>query len=208
MRGTLMTACVLALVLAAGTAIAEPKVDDFFVQVGEDGHVIAGGGSGGSGYADGTWYEYPNTQWWNEWFYDDPPDPDRWKEISLMFTINPLDPSQGSYAEVTYNWSTLAYPESGPGGAPPLPPLDPLEEEDWIVRAEPYIYAWDVPVGGEDITDGIIIPDYNPEWISIDIRGYNFEIIGGTLWHECVPEPATLSLLALGGFALLRRRKS
>lgn len=35
----------------------------------------------------------------------------------------------------------------------------------------------------------------------------NYEVsVSGEIWHECVPEPATMSMLALGGLALLRRR--
>ena len=46
---------------------------------------------------------------------------------------------------------------------------------------------------------------YNPEWISIDIWGQDFWITG-EIWHQCIPEPAGLSLLALGGLALFRCR--
>ena len=74
-----------------------------------------------------------------------------------------------------------------------------------------------------------MIPDYNPEWVSIDVRVYAWEEIempgplpedppmfewvpmqvniDGDIWHECVPEPATLALMLFGGLALLRCRR-
>jgi hypothetical protein len=59
----------------------------------------------------------------------------------------------------------------------------------------------------------VTISDYNPEWVSIDVLTSgglpNIEAVSvfGSITHECVPEPATLSLLALGGLALIRRRR-
>ena len=50
------------------------------------------------------------------------------------------------------------------------------------------------------------------EWVSIDIR-YIEEVseagvyIEGWIYHDCVPEPTTLGLFVLGGFAFIRRRK-
>lgn len=191
------------LLIAAETAVAVvldgPITDDFWVEVGEDG-VIGGGGSGFNG---GEWYYYPNTDWWNVWFYDHPFDPERWKEIDIVFTIAPLDPTLPSWAEVTYNWSTPLYPPNP--GQPPLPDgLPPELEEEWIVRA-PSIIAEEL-IGEICVMDSIIIPDYNPEWISVDIRGYNF-ILDGCITHECIPEPATMSLLVLGGIGMLVRRR-
>ncbi len=193
------------LLITADAAVAQPDgpiTDTFWVEVGENG-VIGGGGSGFNG---GEWYYYENTDWWNVWFYDHPYDPTRWKKIDIAFTIAPLDLALDSWAEVTYNWSTPFYPPNP--GEPPLPDGLPLElENEWIMRADPSIFVGELSGDPICIIDSIIIPDYNPEWISVDIRGFNF-VLDGCITHECIPEPATMSLLVLGGIgALIKRRR-
>ena len=118
--GTL--AVVLALV--AAPAMAQPVQDDYYISVNWDEQIVAGGGSG---YNGGEWYWYENTTWWNQWFYNDPYDPDRWKVIDLGFDIRVLDPTQDSYFEIVVNWSTGWWSDLG-NDYPPTPPLTPAEE--------------------------------------------------------------------------------
>ena len=190
---------------------------------------------GGTGWNDGQWIEYPDPPdggepWYNQWFYNDPPDPERWKEVYWDITVEPQDPTDPG-VEVAINWSTVGdpdgttdgFPETGPGGPPPM-----ADQEEFIERA--IIWPGVAGIPGEvevDPDTGVIhlknrpedgtpfiIPDYNPEWISIDIRFADGTTLGegafidGEIWHECVPEPATMSLLALGGLtAVLRKRR-
>ena len=64
-----------------------------------------------------------------------------------------------------------------------------------------------------NISGEIIIPDYNPEWVSIDVRwdgaigGGSSVDISGTICHECIPEPAAFLLLAIGSLAVLKRKR-
>jgi hypothetical protein len=81
------------------------------------------------------------------------------------------------------------------------------DQEQYIERE--LIYSGPPPAG--ELLGELTILDYNPEWISIDFRlispgdgGYE---IYGDIWHECVPEPTTVSLLALGGLLMARRRR-
>ncbi len=74
-----------------------------------------------TGWNGGEWIEYDQTGWWNQWFYDHPPDPMRMKKIHYDIhvyldsaTVNPMVP------EIAFNWSTLNFPETSPAGPPPM----------------------------------------------------------------------------------------
>ena len=171
--------------------------------------------SGGDGWAmPGTserWFAYPQEEpitddrgnveqgpygatWWNEWWYDDPYDPDRVKKISISFNYELTDPQQEGYAKIAVNWSTTDWSLNPPGGVnpslePPLSDFDPANPSvAWVGR-------WDImqvplnpdnPSGTFTLRDVKLPVPYNPEWVSIDIRGYNFMINGGRFVHECV----------------------
>jgi hypothetical protein len=170
------------------------------------GNVVGGGGSGGA-----QWYQYPNHNWWNIWFYDDPLKMDpAYKIVDYSMTIAPLDPAAPSQFQFTLNWTTPAW--SPNPNSPPLPPLTPAEEELFIGRdTNPVItFVYSFTNKTFDLSQkGYILPiPYNPEWVSIDIRGVNFKITDGLIRHECVPEPATMMLLGLGSLMVLRRKHS
>ncbi len=197
LRGVLGLAVMLAL---AASAAAAPKTDTFTVDIGSQNDLRSGDGTGW----DNRFVYYPNTDWWNMWFYDDPPNDARWKlityDITMYVEVSP------DLTEVAINWSTMANPPNP--GQPPIPPMTPEEEQARIVRQ--VIFSGQ-PMYGEHLVGDIIIPDYNPEWVSIDIRSYDADgwdvYATGTITHECLPEPATLSVLALGGLAVLARRR-
>jgi hypothetical protein len=162
------------------TLIPAPKMtDSFWVQVGPDS--VAEGG--GSGYNGGKWYYYPITNWWNEWFYDHPFDPERKKIIDVWFTVRPMDPCLPSWATVAYNW---AEPDWYDPCRPPLPPLDPCDEDVYIGRS--IFFDDDLASWPQIVEDHFEIEDYNPEWISIDVNGFNFEITEGRIDHACLPK--------------------
>ncbi|MCK4625215.1 MAG: PEP-CTERM sorting domain-containing protein [Phycisphaerae bacterium] len=185
----LMIIAVLAFV--ASPAVAQLVEDNFHAEIDAAGTVTGGG----TGYNGGEWYYYPDSGWWNQWFYDHPVNPPNWKEMWAVVDIMPIE-SVG-YVEIAFNWSTLDW--SPNPFDPPLPPLD-----EFIVRET--FFVGEV-VEMMTIDGGVVIPDYNPEWVSIDIMGEGV-VIDGILWHECIPEPATMSLLVLGGIgALMRRRR-
>jgi len=172
------TACVLFGIAAALALLAAPASaieivgDEYWVIVDTSGGVVDGGGSGFNG---GEWYYYQNTGWWNQWFYNAPFSWDRWKEIDVFMEVLPILPD--AYGEITINWSSPEWP-SGPmvPPSPPLPPLTPEEEERYIRRLDPPLYAGPVTEPFIIELSDIIIPDYNPEWVSIDVRGYGFGI--------------------------------
>jgi hypothetical protein len=172
----------LGLLLLAVPVFAQQIDDSFWVQIGEDGALIAGGGTG---YNEGTWYVYPSG-WINEWFYDHPFNPLRGKDIWVEFDWRPLDPTIPADVIVVVNWSTPAWSDLGYGETlPPLPGEVGDAEDDYIVR---YVIReiLGTSCAGEHFERDIRIWDYNPEWISIDVMGSNFEILNGVLIHECI----------------------
>jgi len=152
------------------------REENFSVDVDENGEVSHGGGSG---YNNGEWYLYEPSGWINQWFYDHEYDPTRKKVIDVSFAIEPLDPGLPSFAQVVYNWTT----EDWSGPTPPLPP-----DMYHINRSMPhYIFNGEL-TNVVQIEDHYEIPDYNPEWVSIDVMGTNFLISLGQMFHDCVPK--------------------
>ena len=208
MRVSTKLVCLFVVAAFAVAASAEVRHDEFFVNVNGENIVTDGGGTGWSatgGGPAGEWIYYDQTDWWNQWFYNDPPDPNRWTWIHYEMMAAPMSPGGFPLLEVALNWSTVDFPATGPAGPPPMP-----FDEPWIERQVVFSDIIFVPT---PIVGDWVIPDFNPEWVSIDVRfadlfePMNEVFIEGFIDHECVPEPATMSLLALGGVLALRRRR-
>lgn len=195
----------LLVAFCAAPAVAE--LDDFSIELDMNREMVYGDGTGYvTPDGDGPWFYYPESDWWNQWFYNGPKDTTRWKEVDVVLVIEPADPFGLSYVEIVYNWATCDWPPDLP---PPLPG-DVVGQEDLLIgrtETDP-IFMGHVDevitmVDSRSFQD--VIP-FNPEWISIDVRGYNV-LVTGEIDHRCVPEPMTLSLLAVSGLALIRRRR-
>jgi hypothetical protein len=202
MRKIILLSCVVVL-FSVVSAQATVHNDSFNVAVDSQGNVVSGGGSGGA-----QWNYYPNHNWWNIWFYDDPLKMDpAYKIVSFSLHVSSLDPTVASRFQMTLNWTTPAW--SPNPNSPPLPPLSTADEDLYIGRdtnpSITLVYSFTNKSFDLSKTDYKLPIPYNPEWISIDIRGVNFEITDGTIIHECVPEPVTIILLGLGSFMAFRK---
>lgn len=189
----LITVCLVCAVIFGLVACvnAQPTEGSFFIRF-VDGWIDEGGSSGTE------WYYYDNTGWWNAWFDNQLLDFNRWAEVSVDGTIL----TTGAPQQVT-----IAINFTGESGGPPIPPLTPEEEvsmiERWIIFDD--ILPADIITS---FSGGIQIP-YNPRWLSIDVMnvsGIGSTEINGTIQYECVPEPATICLLTLGGLGILRKK--
>ena len=106
--------CLLSMLLLASVLWAEEDV--FVVQMDSQGMVVEGGGSG---YADGEWFFYPYTEWWNQWFYNGPLELEGKKEIRFRATLRGDYAGAAAYAEIAVVWSTDQWPTGM--DRPPLP---------------------------------------------------------------------------------------
>ncbi len=162
--------------------------NDFWVTLDPAGGFVDGGGT--DYYGDG-WYYYPESTFWNIWFYDHPYDITRYKEIHIEITVDAFDPGFPTYLEFVVNWSTDEWSLVGnPLPEPRVPPLPPLTlpEEDLYIGRELLLLVDDFIPGPEPYVFDFVLPDYNPEWVSIDVLGENF-VIDGFIIHECLPKP-------------------
>ncbi len=173
-----------------------PIVNHFWLEFDQNGKLIVDTSGGLEYFDDGTsmngWYYYPNTGWYNMWFYDHPLDFEKMKEFFVQFFVQPINPN--GWVAFALNWATDAWP---PGNPPPIPPLSP-ENETLYVGRQVFLLDYTVSPGGEFFEFFYDLLEYNPEWVSVDFMGANIIITRenpGMLQHQCLyKEPVSLDL--------------
>lgn len=192
----------------SGEEFINPKVDHFWIAI--ESTIIpemSGGAPVNDPGENGQWLLYTTpagVPWYNIWFYDDPFDPGKMKRIRMGFWVMPLAAGDAPFvSELFYvvNWSTPAWDPAIPGYPTP-------NDEAFIMRSETNgpILIPPLPPPGMWIELYFEIPDYNPEWVSVDIFGSFIWILmdpippplesplfpwwdggpGGTIVHECL----------------------
>ncbi len=170
----------------------DPIANGFWVEFDPEGYFM-----GGMGYETEwpDWYFYEFSGWWNVWFYDHPFDPTRKKQFYVDGLIMPTAPDLPASIEIAINWSTDQWE---PGGPPPIPDLFPPDMEEIFIGRQT-IFQIDLPQGFVDpipIYEFFEWLPYNPEWVSIDVRGFNFRF-EGVIEHTCMPRDPTEQSLDL-----------
>lgn len=153
----------------------------------ENGNYVTGQGDG---YGGGTWYYYPATGWWRQWFYNDPYSPDREGYLYYRVFITANDYTRSVSFDVHFNWTTPEWSKLG-RSRPPLPGDCPTSSDEAKYMANEELQSLDSVFLGSPSSPGSVEPqkswtvrDYNPEWVSIDISGRNLDIHRGAM-HEC-----------------------
>lgn len=158
--------------------------DNFIMEANEQGQVTGSG----NGYENGIPFYYPFTNWWNVWFYDHPMKIDRKKYINGVMTLLPRIPTLPSTITIVYNYSTPAWPDWIQMPHPPLPSdLPNLELENIMITRTAPLFEFSGSIQQPiaiPLQNPYTIPDFNPEWLSVDIRGTNF-VLNGVLNHVC-----------------------
>jgi len=150
-------------------------------------------------------YDQSTLPWYNIWFYNDTLDLNRMKKIRMGFWIQKLDAGLDASFDYVINWSTP--------GWNPLVPGFPTPMDEAVIERSPENGPTPILGGPEWVEIYYTIPDYNPEWVSVDIWGSNIIILnelnasepphtsplynwwlqnpqpGGILVHECLPKP-------------------
>lgn len=194
---SLLNACrlfwctVLVLVVAAAPCATAQEGDHenpdlypgswFRLSLGSDGSMTDGDGHG---YNNGTWYYYPQSGWYRQWFYNNPYSADREGHLRYEAYIKAVDKSKLTYVEINFNWTTPEWSQRGMN-RPPLPSDAGSLAQETQYMASYHMYVVDGwYIGTVEPIYSHIIKEYNPEWISIDIRGRNAYLYRGAV-HEC-----------------------
>ncbi len=184
--------CAAAVLVMVSVAAAQNDIEDpnsfpdawYRIALDNEGNYLRGDGHG---YAGGTWYYYPQSGLWRQWFYNDPYDPNRQGRLNYQVYIQAVDPNKLTYAEVYFNWATPAWSALGQK-RPPLP-SDALtaELESQYTQSALLKLVDNWMIGTVEPIASYTVADYNPEWVSIDIRARNALIYRG-VFRSCVPE--------------------
>ncbi len=204
---------VVVLVFAgqAFAQVGEMRLDDFGVTL-QDGLVVNESGTGWLNPDTGSrWLPY-ESGWINQWFYNDPWNPNRRKIIEAGMTIYPTIPFTGDidiiWGYTTPEWSALGLDR------PPIAAdfqaggiLAGMPEDFAMIRMinDP-IYTGPVPTVPLELPPFFRrVYDQNPEWVLVDIWVEDMPSfrVSGYIHHQCIPEPATIGLLVLGGLVLV-----
>ncbi len=151
------------------------------ISLDPDGNFISGDGHG---YNDGAWYYYPRTGWYRQWFYNAPYDPDRKGYLNYEVYVKAVDPNKLTYVEINFNWARPEWSQLG-YSRPPLPADAATADQEAKYMSSRRLYVIDNwYIGTVEPVFSHIIEEYNPEWISIDVRGRNAYLFRGAM-HEC-----------------------
>jgi hypothetical protein len=135
----------------------------------------------GQGYGAGTWYSYPATGWYRQWFYNQPYDAAGKGHLQYDVYIRAIDTTKPTTVEINVNWTTPQWSQLN-AKQPPLPKDAPtaLQETQYMLSRGLYrVDNQTIKPATQSFT--FTVDQYNPQWVSIDIRGQNAYVYGGVI---------------------------
>jgi subtilisin-like proprotein convertase family protein len=151
---------------------------NYYLEIDEQGTTLGQAGDGYPYTPSGQFYYYPRTFWYNMWWPNEF-DPTGWKWVDLVFSLD--FPSGSGYAEVAINYATQAWTAQG-FDRPPLPEDVPTADLEQLYIAREFLGLYTQP-GLYGTVDPYPLP-YCPSWVSMDIQGYGFVVLGN-ITHGC-----------------------
>ena len=145
------------------------------------------------------WYHYPNQNWHATWFDNLPFDSLGYKEVTIDFD---LTVGTNGYIDFALNWTTPAWDTLGYNR--PALPYDSLvtqNESQYIMRQ--VLLQGATTQTNQHHTYTFLIPDYCPGWVSVDVRGYGFELTNGVIEHVCQSASESQNLNLPGGWGIV-----
>lgn len=132
--------------------------------------------------------------------------PNRWKDWKIIIWVPVGDPPLESI-EVDYSNDPLHIEELERFVVPLAPYTGPIDlGNEWVgFYADTWLPEWE-EFGTSPVCSGGLHPWGNPAWVS-----FHFDVgVDPFIYIKdaCIPEPATVTLLGLGGLVFLHRRKS
>jgi hypothetical protein len=135
----------------------------------------------GYGYGAGTWYYYPETGWYRQWFYNQPFDAAGKGHLQYDVYVRAVDTTKPTSIEINVNWTTPQWSQLN-AKQPPLPKDAPTAREELQYVLCRGLYRVDnqyIKPSAPSFT--FTVDSYNPEWVSVDIRGQNAYVYGGVI---------------------------
>ncbi|MCF8370647.1 MAG: T9SS type A sorting domain-containing protein [Bacteroidales bacterium] len=165
-----------------------PSTNQFWVAMSSNWAPIPSLTGGTNYYPGGTngWFEYAS-EWWNIWFCNLPFDTTAYKTIHVEFNVSVYQPGLPFYLKFALNYTKPAW-DMVNTIMPPLPsnPTVVVNENQYIYR-EVLVNSNSASALGFHSYD-IVIPNYCPGWVSIDVQGFNYKIENGIINHVCLQE--------------------
>jgi len=174
------------LTVLSGKTLAKESTEDparypgswYRIVLDSNGRYTSGDGHG---YEAGTWYYYPQTGWYRQWFYNQPFDAAGKGHFQYEAFVRPVDATKPTTVEINVNWATAQWSQLNTK-QPPLPKDAPTLREETQYMVGRGLYRIDnQSIKPETQSFTFTVDQYGPEWVSIDIRGQNACVYGGVI---------------------------